>query len=61
MTKQQITEAAKAARRAGEDLQLWQAIEWMHDYKLITYKEYRWFLDAQAEAATQEQQERKEA
>lgn len=50
MTKQQIIEAATRAAHKGEDLQLWQVIEWMHDYKLITYKEYRWFLDAQIDA-----------
>lgn len=49
MTKAQIIEAATRAAHKGEDLQLWQAVEWMHDYKLMTYKEYKWFIEAQVE------------
>lgn len=49
MTKQQIVEAAKTSMAKGEDLQLWQAVEWLYDYGLISYKEYTWFMRAQTE------------
>ena len=40
MTKAQIKEAASKAVKNGEDLQLWQALEWFYSYQLISYKEY---------------------
>lgn len=47
MTTAKIREAAEKAARRGEDLNLAQAVEWMHDYGLMTYSEYKAFLDAQ--------------
>lgn len=50
MTKAQIIEAATKSTAKGEDLQLWQAVEWMYAYGLMSYKEYNWFNHAQIEA-----------
>ena len=49
MTKAQIIEAARASVAKGEDLQLWQAMEWMYDYGLVDYKQYTLFMRAQTE------------
>jgi hypothetical protein len=46
MTKAKINEAAINATNNGEDLSLAQAVEWMHDYGLMTYAEYKTFLQA---------------
>ena len=40
MTNTEIKEAAKKAVERGEDLQLWQALEWFWEYDLISYKNY---------------------
>ena len=50
MTRAQIIEAARTSVAKGEDLQLWQAVEWVYDYGLISYKEYTWFMRAQTDA-----------
>lgn len=56
MTKQQIIEAARTSVAKGEDLQLWQSVEWLYDYGLISYKEYTWFMRAQTETRKTETQ-----
>ena len=50
MSIKKIIEAAKKSVDNGEDLQLWQAIEWLNDYGLIDYKHYKAFNNAQIEA-----------
>lgn len=40
MTNTEIKEAAKKAVERGEDLQLWQALEWFYSYNLISEKNY---------------------
>lgn len=44
MNKQQIEAAIKEAAAKGklELMQLWQAVEWMNEYHLITYKHYQY-------------------
>lgn len=54
MTKAQIIEAVTKSLAKGEDLQLWQAVEWMFTYGLMTYKEYTWFMRAQTDARHKE-------
>ena len=49
MTKAQIIEAAKTSIAKGEDLQLWQAMEWMYDYGLVDYKQYMLFVRTQTD------------
>lgn len=49
MTKAQIIEAARTSIEKGEDLQLWQAVEWMYSYGLMDYKQYTLFGKTQAE------------
>jgi hypothetical protein len=49
MTKQQIIEAARTSIAKGEDLRLWQAVEWMYEYGLMDYKQYTLFMETQAE------------
>lgn len=49
MTKQQIIEAARTSIAKGEDLQLWQAVEWMYEYGLMDYKQYTLFTETQTE------------
>lgn len=49
MTRAQIVEAAKTSVAKGEDLQLWQAVEWMYDYGLMDYKQYTLFMRTQTE------------
>ena len=50
MTTAKIKEATEKAAQRGEDLNLAQAVEWMHDYGLMTYKEYSAFQAALNEA-----------
>lgn len=49
MTKAQIVEAATKSVAKGEDLQLWQAVEWMYEYGLMDYKQHALFLKTQTE------------
>ena len=56
MTKTQIIEAATKSITKGEDLQLWQAVEWMYEYGLMDYKQYMWFIRAQTETRKTETQ-----
>ena len=50
MTKTQIIAAANCAIERDEGLQLWQAVEWLSDYGLMSYREQRWFMAAMTEA-----------
>lgn len=50
MTKTQIIAAVTRAIEQDEDLQLWQAVEWLYDYGLMNYREHRWFMAAMTEA-----------
>ena len=47
MTKKAILEAVRKAQANGEDLQLWQAVEWIYSYGMMTYKEYTTFMREQ--------------
>ena len=49
MTQKAMLEAVRKAEDNGESLNMWQAVEWMYSYGLMTYKEYTFFIKAQVQ------------
>ena len=57
MNKAQLIAAAEKSVEKGEDLQLLQAVLWMYDYGLLTYRQYMTFMEVQAEARTRKEEQ----